>query len=453
MTGVMTARRAVAAAALAGALTSGLAHPASADPLPGSVEIARVTPGSAMPPTPPRLEPLPGTGVLRSLGEVLDLPAVNASAEGNGGYHPALPTDPGLLGALLDRARADRLPPARYATLLAQYWLSVGSEKAGLEPNNWDPTLGVEANQGNLARTFSYYQRLQRENPDFLWTGQGGLAGPSFAAGTMDVTIGRQVLEVREVRAIVADLAGRLEAAAAPAVVALPEDVASLLQVGNRITDRDIADFEVRVVAMSKHIYQDLIPQHEAYLAGGLAAIDEYRAAGLIDDTTREAWRLVDTGDPDAVVAGNAMLLHREQFDVIGDQWDAARAAGGPVGRALTYLATVAADPAIPGIVPPREYAPLTLGTADLGGAEPPPPRWRMVTPLPAFNWSVREERWRYIEEVMLPTYRSLKDTRPDVWRAALERPMDEQFLRQRAAVRLPDMLASMARVTYPVYG
>lgn len=451
----MTARRAVPAVVLALTLGAGLAVPgaASAEPLPGSLEIARATPGSAMPPTPAPFAPLPGTGTLRTLDEVLDLPAVNASAESNGGYHPALPTDPELLGALVDRARAERIAPARYATLLAQFWLSVGSRKAGLEPNNWDPALGVEPNQANLARTFSYYQRLQKENPDFLWTGQGGLAGPTFAAGTMDVTIGRRVLEVREVRAIVADLAGRLEAAAAPAVVALPEDVASLLRVGHRITAEDIADFETRVVAMSKHIYQDLIPQHEAYLAGGMAAIDEYRAAGLIDDGTREAWRLVDSGEPDAVVAGNAALLHREQFDVIGDQWDAARAAGGPVGRALTYLATVAADPAIPGLVPPREWAPLTLGTADLGGAEPPPPRWRMVTPLPAFNWSVREERWRYIEEVMLPTYRTLKDTRPAEWRAALDRPMDEQFLRQRAAVRLPDMLASMARVTYPVYG
>ncbi len=173
------------------------------------------------------------------------------------------------------------------------------------------------------------------------------MAGPSFAAGIMDVDLGRVVLDVRAVRDAIATVVGALDSAAAPATANLPEDVRAVLEVGAVVTADDIAHFQTQVIAMSKHIFMDLIPQHEAYLAGGMTAIDEYRDAGLIDENAYQAWRKVDTGDPDKVVEGNKDLLYREQYQSIGAQWDAARNYQGAVGRALTYLSTVAADPAI----------------------------------------------------------------------------------------------------------
>ncbi|EME19581.1 hypothetical protein [Rhodococcus triatomae] len=384
--------------------------------------------------------------------DLLDLPRTNENAEQGGGVNPGLPTDPDVLRSALDRARAAGVAPTRYAALLQQYWLTVATTKAGLDLDDWDPNRGLAANEQNLANTFRYYSRLQLENPDFLWTGQGGMAGPSFAAGIMDVDLGRAVLGVQGVTDAVAGVVGTLDDAAAPATANLPADLQALLDVGRTITAADIADFQVRVIAMSKHIFMDLIPQHEAFLAGGTAAIDEYRAAGLIDDDAHRAWQDLATGDPDRVVEGNMRLLHREQYQSIGDQWDRARENRGAVGRALTYLSTVAADPAIPGVVPPREASPLTLTAGDLTGVAEPGPHWRLQTPLPAFNWSERGARWTYITEQMLPRYRELKDTRPQLWHDTLAEPMDRQILEQRALLRLPQMLTSMGRTLHARY-
>lgn len=382
----------------------------------------------------------------------LDVPLTNANAEGNGGVNPELPTDPAVLGAALDRARAAGVAPTRYAALLQQFWVATAASKAGLDLNAWDPNRGLAANEQNLADTFAYYERLQLENPDFLWTGQGGMAGPSFAAGIMDVDLGRVVLGVQGVTDAVAAIVSPLDDAVRPASVHLPEDLRALLAVGRDITADDIAHFQVQVIAMSKHIFMDLIPQHEAFLAGGMSAIDEYRDAGLLDENAYSAWQDLATGDPDRVFEGNTRLLYREQYQSIGEQWDRAREYKGDVGRALTYLSTVAADPAIPGVVPPREADPLTLTAGDLTGVEQAGPQWHLQTPLPGFNWSERDARWTYITEQMLPKYRALKDDRPQLWRATLSTPMQQQILSQRALMRLPQMLTSMARTTQVQY-
>lgn len=382
------------------------------------------------------------------LDTYLDAARSNENAESNGGVAPSFPTNPDELRPLLDRARARGVEPARYQALLHQFWLTTATRKAGLDLDAWDPNLGLAANQQNLANTFSYYERLQLENPNFLWTGQGGMAGPSFAAGIMDIDLGRSVLEVRQARDAIAAVVGTLDAAAAPATAHLPEDVRAVLEVGSVVTAENIAHFQTQVIAMSKHIFMDLIPQHEAFLAGGMTAIDEYRDAGLIDDSAYRAWQDLATGDPEKVVDGNLELLRREQFQTIGAQWDDARNDNGAVGRALTYLSTVAADPAIPGVIPPRETNPLTLTAGDVTGTRSDGPQWRLQTPLPAFNWSVREERWQYITEQMVPKYRALEDTQPVLWRATLSKPMQQQIDEQRALARLPQMLTSMARTT-----
>ncbi|CAM2984464.1 Tat pathway signal protein [Prescottella defluvii] len=388
------------------------------------------------------------TGPDPQLDLYLDAPLSNENAESNGGVEPSFSTNPDELGALLDHARARGVAPTRYRALLQQFWLATATRKAGLDLNDWDPARGLAANEHNLADTFRYYERLQLENPNFLWTGQGGMAGPSFAAGIMDVDLGRVVLDVRGARDAVAAIVGTLDDAAAPATANLPADLRAVLEVGAVVTADDIAHFQTQVIAMSKHIFMDLIPQHEAFLAGGMTAIDEYHAAGLIDENAYRAWQNLATGEPDKVAAGNRDLLYREQYQSIGEQWDTARNYKGAVGRALTYLSTVAADPAIPGVIPPREASPLVLTAGDVSGAATAGPQWRLQTPLPAFNWSDRDARWVYITEQMLPKYQSLKDTRPDLWRATLTTPMEQQIQDQRALSRLPQMLTSMARTT-----
>lgn len=386
----------------------------------------------------------------------LDLPLSGADGESNGGYNRSLPTDPDVLLPFLESARASGVSPTRYRALLLQYWLAVGARNAGIDLDDWDPSRGLAANEKNLENTFRHYTRLQLANDDFLWTGQGGLAGPSFAAGIMDVDIARVVMDVREARDIVAAMTGVVGDAAGPAFERLPADVRALLEVGPVITGADIAWFQQRVIAMSKHIFMDLIPMHEAYLAGGATAIAEFDAVGFLDDNARTAWAEIATGDADLVAAGNAKLLHREQHQSIGDQWDAVSGYKGAVGRSLTYLSTVAADPAIPGVRPPREISPLVIALDDAGartapGAGDAAPGCRLQTPLPAFNWADRDARWEYIEGEMLPKYRWLKENDPARWRAALSAPMEWQIISQRAVLRLPQLLGSVASTTKPL--
>ena len=47
---------------------------------------------------------------------------------------------------------------------------------------------------------------------------------------------------------------------------------------------------------MQKKIFEDQAPMHEAYLAGGVAQIEEFYRARIIDAATLEAWRQIDAG-------------------------------------------------------------------------------------------------------------------------------------------------------------
>ncbi|MEJ7629988.1 MAG: hypothetical protein WKF54_10395 [Nocardioidaceae bacterium] len=49
----------------------------------------------------------------------------------------------------------------------------------------------------------------------------------------------------------------------------------------------------------------DQMPMHEAYLASGMAGIQEMYDAGLIDSATYQAWGDIDSGDPSRVADGN----------------------------------------------------------------------------------------------------------------------------------------------------
>jgi hypothetical protein len=69
-----------------------------------------------------------------------------------------------------------------------------------------------------------------------------------------------------------------------------------------------------------------LRPAHPLVLAcplvGGVAQIEEFTGARIIDAATLEAWRQIDAGrrtaTADTVADGNQTLLFREQHDIIG---------------------------------------------------------------------------------------------------------------------------------------
>ncbi|MFD4291846.1 hypothetical protein ACFWPA_04070 [Rhodococcus sp. NPDC058505] len=371
--------------------------------------------------------------------DLLDLVPANADAELPGGLDPRLPTDSRTLDAAVDAARADGLPPARYAALLHQYWLARGAEAAGIDLGAWDPGTGFLANADLVNRVYANYGRYQRERDELNWAGMAGMAGASFTAGFLDIDTGRVVLSVEAVHRIGEAVAAAVGALPVGVAAGLPADVRALATVAPTLTADDLDWYQRRLLVMQKHIYFDMVPMHEAYLNGGFPAIEEMRAAGLFDDNTAAAWDAIRTGTPAGRADAVLRMADREQNTIVADQWDATARGRDGAGRVLAYLTTVAAQPSIPGTRAPGVFAPLTAHATVADGSGV-----RVQAPLPDFNWADRGPRWRYIADDTAPAYQRLAEQRPEQVDALLGQPFAEFADRQRMVSRAPALVRDL---------
>lgn len=110
------------------------------------------------------------------------------------------------------------------------------------------------------------------------------MIGPSFAGGFLDLAM----------------LRGLVGEVPAPQRPALPPGVE---QLGN-LTAGEIAYYEQALLQMQKDIFLDQGMQHQAYADGGMAAMEELAAAGLLRPTSLAAWRDIASGDPARVARG-----------------------------------------------------------------------------------------------------------------------------------------------------
>jgi hypothetical protein len=170
---------------------------------------------------------------------------------------------------------------------------------------------------------------------------------------------------------------------------------------------------------------------HEAYLGAGLDAITALREAGIIDRATGQAWEQINSGEPEAVRAGNRTLLFREQYQIIDRFYVEMTKHSPPSGPLFTYALTLAGSPAIPGALSYPAVFPFTL-TAAL----PRHLRMALRTPLPAGNLAVFANRWQLIERDTLPAYQRLITDESAELRELIERPVAERTRRFRLARR-----------------
>ncbi|MGW5312268.1 hypothetical protein [Nocardia thailandica] len=367
----------------------------------------------------------------------LDLPAVNAEGERGGGLNPALPLDVPRLRDALDEARADGIAPRRYATLLHQFWLVTATEAAGIDLAGWAPERGVAANSATFSQVYVNYFRIAHSRPDLYWAGLAGVAGGSFASGFFDIGDVSGVVGVPGIHQLGTAVADLLRSTPPELVAALPEDIATLAAEGPRLTPEDLAWYQTRLMIMQKHIFLDLVPQHEAYLAGGLGAIAELAEAGVIDANARAAWAGIDSGTVAGRTDALIRMTDREQNRIVADQWDATAAGRGRMGRVLSYVSTVAGKPAVPGVRAPGVYAPATV-TADVDGVPT-----TLTVPLPAFNWADRDSRWDYITGDLVPSHLAFVAD-PAAAAASYAEPFADKLARGRILVRLPELLADL---------
>lgn len=355
----------------------------------------------------------------------------NADGERAGGLSSQLSTDPEMLRPLVERARAAGADPARYAVLLRQYWLAVAAQQAGIDLDHWDPAAGLEHNAATTEALGANFLRLARADERFYWAGMAGLAGMSFNAGFWDLRDIARLIEVPFVAELGAAVAAMLRQLPWQIARDLPRDVHLFATQTPLTTVADIQWYLRRLMAMQKHIFFDMVPMHEAYLAEGMPAIEELGAAGALDTKTLEAWRLVDAGTPEDLARALELMSSRELEDVITGQWDRT-ADRSPAIRTLTYVTTIGGAPDVPGAQAMGDYRPLSV-TAEVDG-EP----YRLRTALPAFNWADRPDRWDYVRGDVIPAYVSLVQERPAEARAVLGADFRTRAAQNRIGARLP---------------
>ncbi|WP_280261348.1 hypothetical protein [Nocardia wallacei] len=372
----------------------------------------------------------------------LDLPLVNRNAaQGPGGVNPELPYDHAELARLLDRARAEGVAPTRYAALLYQYWLVDATGKAGIDLKSWNPRAGVQANRDNLIKSYRYYEDLQLGHRELQWAGMGGQVGADFGGGLVDFELMGTVYDLPGIADAANRVLGAVQQAAGPQAVAmLPDGLKALAQAGPQITPEDLHWILGMILVMQKNIFSDLMPMHDAYVTGGLPAVEEFQRAGLFGDDIMNAWRDVASGDRARIAAGNGTLLRREQQWAIGAQWDEVRAYKGPVGEAITYLSGAVGSPSVAGVVPPREFRPVRVPFTGSDGRA-----MQLTLPLPDWNWSVLDQRWDYITGQLLPKYKDQVENNWPALEATMRTPYEQQLESHRPLLNIPQLLISAA--------
>jgi hypothetical protein len=336
-----------------------------------------------------------------------------------GGIDSRLPTDPAELLAALQAAREMGLPAKLYAPLLQQYYMALAAEKVGLSLADWNPGNGALANELSIEKIYEYYAKLYAGNPDqFTWAGMANLIGGSFGAGFYDLDTIQRIASAM--------------ASAWPPGVPKPPYISQLEAVAT-MGESEFAFYQSTLLAMQKQIFFDASTMHEAYLSGGMGAMDELLAARIIDQETYDAWAKIATGDPAKVAEGNKGLLSREQNQTIVDEYN--DMAGHPVtGQGFTYLMTVVGKPSIPGAQSPGQFSPVVIEVPYPGGIPfVAQGKVEITTPFPNFNIADPDDRWKMVLEDTLPAYEEYRTQHPEAMAAEVARPpgdrMDENRL------------------------
>ncbi|RYU14208.1 WXG100 family type VII secretion target [Nocardioides iriomotensis] len=355
------------------------------------------------------------------------------------------PDDYAGIQALLARARELGVPPDQYAPTLREYWNHRAAEVAGIDLAAWDPTLGADANRDIIVEVYEYYARLYLDHPDLQWAGMANMIGPSFAAGFFDLA------QFRRIGESVGDLPPALRGAVPPGVDQLAD-----------LSVEELRFFETTFLDMQQQIFFDQGAMHQAYVDGGMAAIEEMVAAGIIPPEIGDAWADVDSGVPARVAAGNVRFLLREQQDIIDDDYQVMYDHS-PTGPAMTWAMTLIGAPSIPDAQGYADVFPLTVGF-DTPGPEnigtpssifgrpiphvsvdnPTQVHVTVETPLPDGNIAHFDDRWALIEQDTLPRYQDLLARDPDRARAIIGSSVEDRIADYRMTERIDEIIGQM---------
>lgn len=164
-----------------------------------------------------------------------------------------------------------------------QYYLNLAYERAGIQAQQWQPTLGFQSNALILNRVYQYYQAVYLEKPDkFLWAGLARLTGGQVLFGMNNA-------------------------------VKIARDPCVLTQ---------------EIVAVAKDIFESLAWQHELFLQNPEQLIfvcNNLKNSDLQRHNYGDCWQLLLSNTYEHVCLGNNMLLENEQRNTIQPHYETIR--------------------------------------------------------------------------------------------------------------------------------
>lgn len=318
-----------------------------------------------------------------------------------------------------------------YQDFLSSYWNQRAMLDMGIDLADWDTSRGTEYNWETISKVYDFYGQAYLANPDLQWAGMANMIGPSFAGGFRDM-------------AMLRDLAQQITDNPASDV---PLPVLDQLEQLAGMTDNEIRFYETSMLDMNKEIFLDQARQHQAYMDGGIDEINRLRDSGVIDYATASAWAQIDSGDPELVREGNTTLLHREQNEIIADDYDNMRSH--PGGEAVTYMVTLAGEPSIPGARSYPEVFPYTFTVESPGPENVPFTNWDnptqfrtdFTTGFPDGNIADADQRWQLIRQDTLPAYQNLLATDPERAAQIISSDFDGRVEQYRPTHNIPGIM------------
>lgn len=300
---------------------------------------------------------------------------------------------------------------------LQRRWLQVALDRADIDGRRWRPGGGVARNIENIEAVYTYYGRLFLDHPYLQWAGMANMIGPAFYAGFRDIG-----LLPDGARHAVLLLLGRRKRA-------LEDDAAG-----------ELGFYETTFLTMQKKIFEDQAPMHEAYIANGIAELERFYDAGIVDDATLQGWRQVDRGraqgDLTLLASGNRLLLLREQRDIIDRFYLRMLSRRRPEGAIFTYLLTLAGAPSVPQARSYPERYPLTIVVSL------PIARVSLGTPLADGDIAIFANRWTLIDRDTLPAYIAFIGERTQQARELVSSSVGKRMQQYRIIRRLGRLLA-----------
>jgi hypothetical protein len=325
--------------------------------------------------------------------------------------------------AAFARARAGRAQPvAPTAPPSIDEWRRRAYGNAGIDSTRWDPRADMHTNDATIRAVWERYGQLYLADPGrFWWAGIAKLGGATVYAGMMDLT---SIADVTDREARVRALREWVQRAAP----GLADDVvgwllARIVEVSGEQLDSFIALFQ----RMQRAIADDLLWQHEAFLAGGLAALAPYVHRGLSAEVYA-AWVDIASGDRARVARGNLQLLEQEQREVLPDLYG--ELSGSPAGMALVEVLTLMTESPVPGGKPYRDVMVSEMRLGPIPLPDPDVPLHRQLLPGPPAH--VRgsiadtDDRWEWITADMWPAYERFVRAQPDQLDELMRTPVAE---------------------------